>query len=444
MKKQTLANIALLTFGLMAIAAVTVAPELYGLMFGSGAALVAMAGTVVSEINTTTTARQRVIPDYSGKITELLPDVFPLDTALRSLKSDTKAEDIEVFWEEVGQFPRVASVNGNVTATTGSAVMNIILANGQAAYFRKSDILRVTTAVYGAATDYGDTKYLFVTAVNEGTHTITVRSYDSTGYLAATPAITSTWKVIRMSNAKSEKEGVGDPRSMQPVILSNLVQTFEKVIAIGKMRKKLRTYTEKDDVRAVRQSLYDYRMDLENSFWFGKRLNSTHPVSGDKIYKMAGVTSFVTSNLITLPAAGSITESHLMDWGKQVFADNNGSKERMFFVSPTLLNELAKINLVAASLRTNRSETVLGCTVDRIRTPFGDFLLTLHKGFPELGYDRYGATLDLQHICRRVLEPMYRMDMEYEKNGGQRVDAKKLLETSTVEVRYEKTHAIFS
>lgn len=444
MKKQTLANIALLTFGLMAIAAMTVAPELYGLMFGSGAAIIAMAGTVVKDIDTVSTARSRVIPDYSGKLTELLPDVFPLDTALRNLKSDEPAKDIEVKWEEVGQFPRIATVNGNVTATTGGAVMNIVLTNGQASYFRKSDILRVTTGVFGAATDYGDTKYLFVTAVNEATHTISVRSYDSTGYLAATPAITSGWKVIRMTNAKSEKEGVGDPRSMQPVVLSNYVQTFEKVIAIGKMRKKLSTYTEKDDVRAIRQALYDYRMDLENAFWFGKLLNTTHPISGDKIYKMAGVTSFVTSNLITLPSAGSITEQHLMDWGKQVFADNNGSNERMFFVSPTLMNELAKINLVATTLNTNRKETVLGCTVSRITTPFGDFLLTVHKGFPELGYDRYGACLDLQHIRRRVLEPMYRMDMKYEENGGQRVDAKKMLETSTVEVRYEKTHAIFS
>jgi hypothetical protein len=444
MKKQTLANIALAAFGLMAIAAMTVAPELYGLMFGSGAAIIAMAGAVVKDIDTTSTARQRVIPDYSGKLTELLPDVFPLDTALRSLKADEKAEDIEVFWEEVGQFPRVASVNGDVTATTGGAVMDIILTSGHASYFRKSDILRVTTSTFGSATNYADTKYLFVTAVNEATHTISVRAYDSTGYLAAAPALTSGWKVIRMSNAKSEKEGVGDPRSMQPVILSNLVQTFEKVIAIGKMRKKLRTYTEKDDVRAIRQALYDYRMDLEYAFWFGKKINTTHPITGDKIYKMAGVTTFVTTNLVSLPGAGSITEQHLMDWGKQVFADNNGSNERMFFVSPTLMNELAKINLVANTLRTNRSESVLGCTVDRIRTPFGDFLLTLHKGFPELGYDRYGACLDLQHIRRRVLEPMYRMDMKYEENGGLRVDAKKMLETSTVEVRYEKTHAIFS
>ena len=423
-------------------------------LFGPGFALAV--GTVGGEIDTEGTQEDRLKRDVAPDITEHKPEVFRLDTALRRIPSSPlEAEKAE--WEEVGQFPRISDI---VNATDISASnsgdptdvpLGTITAGGntikQATYFIKDDICRVLDTATESDEAGWAGKRAVVTAVNESANTATVRAYDSTGILDSVPAIpanSKTLELVRMGNLKSEKDGAGDPRMMKPEQRFNFIHTFEKYVSISKLRKKFRTYTEDDMKRAIRQSIYDFRLDTESILWDGVELKAKHPVTNDRVYAMRGLESYITSNRITLPAVGSITEADLIDWGEKVGSDSHGSEEKMFYVSPSLWSELTKINLIKDTLSSKRSETVLGGEVLRIKTGHADLLLQVHKGFPLLGKKRYGGILDVMHLKKRIVEPFERKNIDPEESGGARIEGQKYLETSTMEVRYEKTHAILS
>lgn len=418
------------------------APEAFSSVISDGALTIAV-GTAGGAIDTGSTDRDRVKPDVSSKISIVRPDMFRLDTALRKIKS-SPAKDVEIKWEEVGQRPRVAQIDGSADIAAGSTTDIPFTTTGEYSYFIPNDVARVVDPATNTDHANFDGVRLLVTAVNSVDNEITVVAFDSTGFITV-PAIPintfgSRLDVVRIAHAKTEKEGVGQATSMKPVTKSNNVHTFEKHVEISKMRKKLSTYTKDDMVRNIEQNIFDLRLDMEGAFWDGVGINTTR--NGDKMYTMKGFSHYVTSNVISLPSVGSLTEAFLIDVGEQLASDVHGSEEKMLFVSPKLWSELSKLNLVSGTLQNRRSETVLGSQATRINTGHCEFLIANHKGFPQLGKTRYGAIVDMANIKKRVLEPMQTTDIDPEKSGGARTSGKKYLETCSLEIRNEATHGI--
>lgn len=421
-------------------------PELITFLFGSSTGGVLLAvGAPSGRIDTDTTDDDRLVRDVSKDLTEHKPEVARLDTALRKLKSaPLKAKFAE--WEEVGQFPRIATIDP-AADIAGAAEVEIDLANtGESKYFIKDDILRV----YDVTTNLDHANFtgirLYVKTRNDVDNTVTVRAFNDTGFVAvpAIPALTigTELQLIRIGHAKSESDKVGESRSMKPVQYKNGIHTFEKYISISKLRKKLVTYTEDDLKRAIRQSIYDMRLDMESIFWDGVGMQDQHPDNEENMYTMKGVSHFIESNVIELPAVGDITETMFLDWAERVSADSHGSEEKMLWVSSSLWTEINKIPLIKETLQSQRSERVLGAYVNRIQAGHCELLVGVHKGFKELGKKRFGAILDPMHLRKRVLEPMHTVDIRPEGSGGKREEGRKYIETCTVEVRYEKTHAL--
>jgi len=423
-------------------------PEIIAPLFGSGTGLtlaMAVVGTPGDQITIKETQDDRLVRDVSQKLTEHKPDAFRLDTALRKLESaPLKAKYAE--WEEVGQFPRIATIDDTADIATG-ATLDIPFKNaGESKYFIPNDICRVVDVATGVDHANYTTTRLLVTAVDHANNEVTVKAYTSSGYgnAPAIPALAigNALQLIRFGHAKSEKEGVGEPRSMKPVQYKNFIHTFEKYVSISKIRKQLQTYTEDDLKRGIRQAIYDMRLDMESVFWDGVGFEDAHPTNDEKMFGMKGVSEFITSNVISLPSVGSITETMFLDWAEQVADDSHGSEEKMLWVSAGLWTEINKIPLITETLQSRRSETKLGAKVYRIQGGHCEFLLGVHKGFKELGKTRFGAIIDPMHLRKRVLEPMHTVDINPEPSGGAREEGRKYIETCTVEVRYEKTHAL--
>lgn len=423
-----------------------ISPEFFAILTGTGTISLAV-GTVVGRVDTGSTTDDRLERDVSKDITEHKPEAARLDTALRKLPSrPLKAKYAE--WEEVGQYPRVATLDDG-SDITGAATVTIPLKNaGEAAYFIPNDVLRLKDVATGTDHVSFSGIRLYVKSVDTGANEIDVRAFNSSGFVAvpAIPASTigNALELIRISHAKSESDGVGTPRAMEPVQYKNGIHTFEKYISISKLRKKLSTYTEDDLVRAIRQAIYDMRLDMEATFWDGVGMEDQHPDNAENMFTMKGVSSFITSNVISLPAVGSITETMFLDWAEQVSSDSHGSDEKMLWVSSALWTEINKIPLIEATLQSQRSERVLGAYVNRINAGHCEFLIGVHKGFKELGKTRFGAIIDPMHLRKRVLEPMETVDIRPETSGGKREEGRKYIETCTVEVRYEKTHALLT
>lgn len=430
---------------LMTIALMQVfAPEFAASIFGSSSAFaLASVGASAGEIDTSSTDRDRVKPDISNEITIVRPDMFRLDTALRKIKSKP-AFDVEVKWEEVGQRPRIALISAAANTVAAPEVTITLATALNSTYFIVNDVARVMNPATNTDHPNFTGIRLVVTGRNDTNNTITVRAYNNTGFVDVPiiPALAfgSALNVVRVGHIKTEKDGVGSAVSQSPIQKSNYVHTLEKFISISKMRQKLKTYTKDDFIRNIEQGIYDLRLDAEGLLWDGVGMSSTF--NNDKIHSMKGFSSYVTTNVITLPSVGSLTESWLLDVGEQVSASVHGSEEKMLYVSPSLWTELSKLNLVNGTLQNTRQERILGSYATRVNTGHCEFLIANHKGFPELGKQRFGAVVDMANICKRVLEPMSSTVIDPEGSGGARTTGKKYLETFTLEVRNEETHAL--
>lgn len=437
-------TVSVLEPGIMAQVPLLDFETIFQLFGGTGTTALAMAvvGTPSETIDTKNTQDSRLVRDVDERITEHKPEAFRLDTALRKIKSaPLKAKYAE--WEEVDQFPRIANIDER---NIGSALTTEIPLStpGASKYFIKDDICRIVDATSGVDHVNFSKHRVRVISRNDATNTVTVRAYTTTGFVNVPkiPASSSTLQLIRFGHAKTEKEGVGTPRSMKPVQIKNYIHTFEKYVSISKLRKQFSTYTEDDLKRAIRQAIYDMRLDMESVLWDGVGFEGHDPVNGEQMFAMKGVSELVTSNVINLPAVGSITETMFLDWAEQVSDDSHGSEEKMFWVSSALWTEINKIPLVKETLQSQRSDRVLGAYVNRIQAGHCELLVGVHKGFKELGKYRFGAIIDPMHIRKRVVEPMQSIEIKPEESGGKREEGRKYLETSTVEMRYENTHAL--
>lgn len=418
---------------------------IYQLFGGGGTVSLAMAvvGTPSDTIDTNNTQDSRLVRDVDQKITEHKPESFRLDTALRKIKS-APLEAKYAEWEEVGQFPRIADIDDTSDLASAVTVEIPLSTAGGSKYYIVNDICRIVDTTTGVDHANFTAKRVRVTAVNHATNKVTVRAYGTGGFenVPAIPANAVALQLIRFGHAKTEKDGVGEPRSMKPVQIKNYLHTFEKYVSISKLRKKFKTYTENDLKRAIRQAIYDMRLDMESVFWDGVGFEDTDPDNDEKMFAMKGFSQLVTSNVISLPAVGSITETMFLDWAQQVSDDSHGSDQKMLWVSADLWTEINKIPLIKETLQSQRSERVLGAYVNRIQAGHCELLVGVHKGFKELGKTRFGAIVDPMHMRKRVVEPMQTIDIRPEESGGKREEGRKYLETCTVEIRYEKTHAL--
>lgn len=389
--------------------------------------------SVIGDIRQDTTPDDHLVRDVADDLTWLRPDVFPLDTILRRMETQRgmqRAKQAKVEWEEDEILPREDTVDAPGGQAAGSSGASVTVTVDNGSYWRPEDLAYLPDN----ATDAG--AVLLITAVSG--NDLTAYRVESGTSFGTVPALADGEKIIRMSNAKEEMSNASGSRATMPVQKYNRTQIFDTVVAISGTRKATENYTEDDLTRSEKQSLYDYRSGIEYCNIFGKRAVISDPTSGKERRFMGGITFFLSSNDLTY-TAGSLTESILIDWMKQLFSGNAGSRTRMFFTTPNLTAEIDKILIASGTLQSTRDERVLGVEANRVHSSFGDLLLINHQGMAEMGKSNYGLVLDPANIRRRPLRPMRsKMVTDNDIDG----DAEQWLEECTLEVRYEATHAV--
>lgn len=388
-------------------------------------------GAAIENITETSTPDDHKVRDVAEDLTWLRPDIYPMDTILRRMevkRGMKKAKQVKVEWEEDDIIPRTDTANGGETAGSAGASVDVTVAT--VANWRKDDLIYLPDN----ATAPGAVLYVSAIAGND----LTVYRVVAGTTFGTVPAIANGETLVRLANAKEEHGYASLSRTTMPVQYFNYPQIFDTVVAISGTRMATENYTEDDYSRSEKQVLYDYRSGLEYATIFGKRAKVADPTTGKQRTFMGGITSFLSTNDITY-TTGSLTESILIDWCKQVFTGNAGSKIRLMFTTPNLTAEIDKILITSGSLQSFRDEKVLGVSATRIHSSFGDIMLINHQGMAEMGKSNYGLLIDPKHIRRRPLRPMFRKDVQAPNIDGQ---AEQWLEEVTTEVRYELTHAV--
>jgi hypothetical protein len=424
--------------GLLGLAVLVsiVAPEWASWLLSDGSGVLIAAVPIAGGVQTLTDQidnnPDNLERDISDDVLLMQPDRFPLTTFMDNMKSARNCKAIKVEWQQADYFQRGDTIDDDNLAGSGGSPVVVKVANitnwapSDIAYFPDTLVDNTELRARVLEVNYADNTLLL--------KALTVNNI---------PALSTGDAIIRQSNAKGETDAMTAPRASDPLVEWNYNQIFMMQVEISKIRKAISTYSGDDELRAVRQQLYDFRNNQENSHLFGYRSQTTDPITGDKVWTMSGVVNYIDKNLdYNYHVDVGLSNRTFHSWCRQLFNDNAGSEQRLMLVDEYLMEALLNVSSIEKQLEAKKSEVVYGIRVNRIETSFGELLIKYHKGFAENGRSHFGIALDMNHVRPRVLEPMQSTPIELDKTGQRRVKANRTHVTRTLEVRYPKTHAI--
>jgi len=396
--------------------------------------LLAVGVAVVDRVTERTTPEEHKVRDVSSVLTKIRPTLAPVDTILRAIGTQP-ASAVKVEWEEDELIPREDTVASATTA--GAAGDPVTVQVNMPAIWRPHDVILTY--------DSGNPVLLLVTAVSGNSITVyrLINGSDLTAF-GAVPDLAANQKLYRLATAKPEFGTAGSGRATMPVQKFNWTQIYEAVIEFSNTRARTRNYTQDDRARAEEQALYDYRTSIEQSTIFGQPSNILDPTTGEFRRTAAGILWYLQTNFVTYNnSSDPLTEAKLMDLVEAAFSGVTGSQQKFLVASPGLITKIDKILLTAGSpnyLMADREKTKrLGLEITTVRTGHGVLNIVKHEGLRFMGKQEWGLVFDPAYIRRRVLRPMTRKDVTPPDLDGVRIQ---WLEESTVEVRYEKAHAV--
>lgn len=416
-------------------------------MGGSGGFALAQVGTLVSGADTRETAiaaRPRsatdpghLIDDVSKIVTKIRPDEFPMDSILRKMNNSETAKDLEVHFEEVEFRGRKDTVTVALAAPGGTTEADKYrdITVGNPLMFVEGEAI-IIPSIAGVNTVDGSPLRLRIDRKNDN-GTLKVHALNTANNVV--PAITINAPIYRGASSYGELKAQAGVSTNYPAHRSNYCQRFMAQVEQGKIRKNIASKTGYGLKEQNYMRMYDMRTELEESGIFGVKSRTWSNKDSEWILTQAGIYWQLEQDLEYTTASG-INNNRWIDWSKEIFSDNAGSKDRILFGGNNLIAEILKIDLVQKQLDAQSVEIVPGLVVNRVKTSFGNILVYHHKLFDQLGYNDSGLVVDMTNIRRRPFQTMKKEELELAKSGQKYVDAYLISEISCLETRYLGTH----
>jgi len=228
--------------------------------------------------------------------------------------------------------------------TSDSTLTNLVVDTG--ALFQIGDILLV------------DAEYMHVTAISTNTLTVT-RDYGGTQATHSDNAV-----VTIVGRSRIEGTNSSDSAWTEPSSATNCVSILHKEIDISRSAANLQRYGIADLVNwEIDKAMVELPHLLNLMFFHGQRKAG----SSSTVSAMGGFETFVTTNATALSSTPALTQKNIEDEIQQCW-DAGGNP------SLIICNSWAKRKIAdfyAGSVRTDRSESMGGISIDTIATPLG-------------------------------------------------------------------------
>ena len=413
--------------------------------FAAGAGVIFAEATAAATMETATNeslaaaAENLLRPEISKLITKIRRDVYPLDTIMREVGKVRKIESTE--WKYYTKDER--GIQDTVTAAyvyAGAKSANLTVTNAH--YWTDHDIA-LFPAING-----GDGKKLrcMVSAVNVPLNQITVtpvngRDAAGTAVGDLMPAIAANASVSRIGNAHGETDAQATPVEIAPYDTFNYTQIFMAQVEESLVAKKQLKEVDLNIMDYKEDAIIDMRAQAELAMIFGyPKKDFYDPVLRKKVNLVGGADYYITKTK-EYTKANAINNATFNSWTKYIFTGNNGSDKRILWAGNNLLERMLNADIVQKQMDAKNTEMVAGISFNRIVTGFGELLVRRHQIFEEVyGYSDNGLVLDINHVERGIYEPTEIKDLELDKTGQKRVDAKRILEHWSMAFKNLDTH----
>jgi len=257
---------------------------------------------------------------------------------------------------------------GTADPTTGTLGTNY----GTATHLKPGDLLMVEPAV--ETTTYAP-EIIEVDNVLSDTQFTAKRG--AAGSTAGTVATLSFLTLIGSSYA----EGTGAPRavSRNPIKFFNYTQIFKNTYELTGTADKTKARTGDAWSNDKKRKAYDHSRDIEMSFLFGRRSETTGD-NGKPKRTMGGLRTFIPAANTTIFGA-NVTSDQLVNALAPVFDFNTGAGDtRVAFLGSSAALELGKIMNANTNVRINSTERVkvYGIHFQELLLPQGRILFKTH------------------------------------------------------------------
>ncbi len=206
------------------------------------------------------------------------------------------------------------------------------------------------------------------------------------GFAGATEAVIDTDAAGVNPNlfimGSSYPEGSDAPTGINfdPVKRNNFTQIFRNTLEITRTASNTRLRTGDAVREAKREALELHSLDIEKSFWFGDKLETT---SGGRPLRLTdGIENYIPAANVTDQAGVALDMETLEQWLSEFFLF--GSSEKMAFtgnVGMLTIQQVIRKN-TAYQIRTGEKE--FGMNVSRLISPFGELVMKTHPLFNQL------------------------------------------------------------
>ena len=443
MKKRNIFKTTIAIMGIFSLI-VILAPAMLPWLFGSGAVL-ATVGTIVSGDAVDTSiakeaASELLMNTISQQITEMKPARTPLDTIMRSAvikkkintwRTDFYAVDVRPFSDTVA--------TAYTKPSTGVELAELEVTNID--IWSQDD----TALAVGVSGSDSMDLVLFVADVDVANSKLKIMALNGTaeGGLIVVPTIAISTVLVRMGNAKSEKDAQTSPYAMIPEKEYNYCQIFmaqvEESTYMAMHKKEVQWSFS--DYEAL--NIYDMKTTIELSSLFGYRRLFVDKLGRDDKYTCGGITRSIDTTLTygTGGADRMVNNDTLVGWCKDAFTGNSGSDTRILFCGPALTQYISLIDF-QKNLGGNMTEAKWGIEWKVISTNFGKLLWKMHPLFGEIGWDEKGIIIDVNNLEKHEFVPMSTREVDLKGSGQKNVTAKVIEETSCPVLRYPDTHRL--
>ena len=312
-----------------------------------------------------------------SELFELEPEATPLTAITARLKKTRTVENAQFYNQTVRPLAQY---------TLGAAY----LVGAGTVVVTDSTIFNVTDTIVNLRTF----ENLRITAINYGTHTLTV-----TRAVGTTAAAAGNLNDVIMRIGNAQPEGGNIPESVLPLESHdyNYTQIFREPYKLTNTFKATKTYLGDARKRKIEEVSRKIRVDLEMRALFGER--SEDLTGSTPLRTTAGLKTKITSN--SYNPAGTMTETQFSTNVLRA-AGRYGAPEKLLVAGENILQCLhfygnQKMNIF-------QEDNTLGFKCMRYRSPFVDLLVVRHPRLRDARPSEMGVIVDPNNLRRVVLK----------------------------------------
>lgn len=408
-------------------------------------------------------------PTISQKLAKLLPSNYPLDTFLRNIGNGKTNSDKYGFYSISARGVEAVVENAVANKQTndawkGNATVTLKLSSGVHCLSVDGNIFTPAYNVTGTSPDNAvATKVTRGKALNPLQLNIvkinyTEKTIEVVGVNAPIPDIEAGTYFYRAASAKDQQSARSEDPMATPTKDYNFVQRNLCTISENVFQALEEKEVQYGLAEFKEQALLDFRFQAEITSLFGAAYAANldgemiDPHTNRRKLHMKGLTSFIGTQIVRKHKGDKIgnetvaedqpVAEFLNEAMEELFANNNGSEERIILYGAEFATALANSQSWQKQLEGAKTEIKWGVTWKVIETNFGRLLGMMHTGLGMVGYGDCAFVIDPANIRRINQLELTQTELDLKKAGIQNSKDITLDEAWTLEVTNPSCHGM--